>query len=200
MSNFHGYPPTICPPLGNVCCPHGVPVFLPWHRLYMAFMEEELGEPLPYWDWTQDAELPGLWSLSEIDAPIKEGVNSQCPPSRFVSRGSNIQINKDQLKGMTREAFVQKDYSGFVSEISDPHNDVHVSIGCDMGTVRTAAYDPIFFLHHSYVDYQWAFWQELQRLRGLTEKPQKSQDIEDFGEPLAPFNLPQYNGQERTFR
>ena len=94
ISNFHGYPPTICPPLGpgHVCCQHHVPVFLPWHRLYMAHMEEELGEALPYWDWTSDAELPGLWSPSEIKAPIKEGVNSQCPPLRFVSRGSNIEI------------------------------------------------------------------------------------------------------------
>ena len=69
-----------------------------------------------------------------------------------------------------------------------------------MGTIKTAAYDPIFFLHHSYVDYQWAFWQELQRLRGLDEKPLKSQETKNFGEPLAPFNLTQHNGQEKTFR
>ena len=166
----------------------------------MAHMEEELGEPLPYWDWTSDADLPGLWSPSEIEAPIKEGVNSQCPPLRFVSRGSNIEIKKDQLKRMTREAFIETDYSRFVNAIADPHDDVHISVGCDMGSVETAAYDPIFYLHHSYVDYQWAFWQELQRLRGLSGKPLKSQDIESFGEPLAPFNFSEYNGQEKTFR
>ena len=26
---------------------------VPWHRLYMAQTEEELGEPFLYWDWTE---------------------------------------------------------------------------------------------------------------------------------------------------
>ena len=201
LSNFHGFPPTICPTApGGVCCPHNVPAFLPWHRLYTAHMEEELGEPVPYWDWTKDAELPGLWSLLEIKAPMKEGVNSTCPPLRFASRNSTIWINKEQLKSLTRAAFLERDYDGFVNRISVPHDNLHDSVGCDMGLIGTAAYDPIFFLHHSYVDYQWAFWQELQRLRKLDEKPLESQDVENFREPLAPFNLREYNGQEKTFR
>ena len=199
LSNFHGHPPTICPSAPDgVCCPHKVPAFLPWHRLYVAQMEEELGEALPYWDWTKDAELPGLWS--ERPAPMKEGVNSTCLPLRFASRNSTIRINKEQLRSMSKAAFLERDYSSFVNQISIPHDSLHDSIGCDMGTIKTAAYDPIFFLHHSYVDYQWAFWQELQRLRGLEEKPLKSGEVENLGEPLAPFNLTQHNGQERTFR
>ena len=202
LGNFHGYPAyTLCPsaPEG-VCCPHKVPTFLPWHRLYMAQMEEELGEALPYWDWTRDAELPALWSLSEVKAPMKEGVNSTCPPLQLASRNSTIRINKDHLRKTTKAAFLERDYSGFVNKISIPHDDLHDSVGCDMGTIGTAAYDPIFYLHHSYIDHQWAFWQELQRLRGLDEKPLKSEDVENFGQPLAPFNLTKYNGQEKTFR
>ena len=34
-----------------------------------------------------------------------------------------------------------------------------------MQDLLTAAYDPIFYLHHSYVDRQLAFWQELNKLR-----------------------------------
>ena len=40
----------------GMCCRHGGVTgtwsLLPWHRLFMAQMEEELGEALPYWDWT----------------------------------------------------------------------------------------------------------------------------------------------------
>ena len=64
LANFHGEPKGICPEgeRGGFCCPHGVNAFLAWHRLYIVQMEEELGEPVPYWDWTKDAELPDLWN------------------------------------------------------------------------------------------------------------------------------------------
>ena len=62
VANFHGEPKGICPErAGGFCCPHGITAFLAWHRLYVAQIEEELGEPLPYWDWTEDAEVPDLW-------------------------------------------------------------------------------------------------------------------------------------------
>ena len=49
---------------------------LPWHRLYMTQMEEELGEALPYWDWTVDKEVPDLWK--DIKAPMKPPLTSEC--------------------------------------------------------------------------------------------------------------------------
>jgi tyrosinase len=56
---------------------HRGPVFLPWHRLYLRRLEEALQAvtsddefALPYWDWSEDGELPpslqrtaALWSL-----------------------------------------------------------------------------------------------------------------------------------------
>ena len=44
-----------------------------------------------------------------------------------------------------------------------------VEIATDISQPRTAAYSEPFYLHHSYVDYQWAFWQERQRLQGKAE-------------------------------
>jgi tyrosinase len=44
---------------------HGGPVFLPWHRLFLLRLEQQLqrvtGDPdtaLPYWDWAADGALP----------------------------------------------------------------------------------------------------------------------------------------------
>ena len=50
-----------------------------------------------------------------------------------------------------------------------------------------AAYDPIFYLHHSNVDRQYAFWQELQKLRGLS-----TEAIDNLFE-FPPFFDRQYN-------
>ena len=69
VGNYHGAPYGLCG--RRSCCPHGDIGFLPWHRLYMVNMEEELGEALPYWDWTEDGRVPSLWE--DIQTPIQQG-------------------------------------------------------------------------------------------------------------------------------
>ena len=51
LAEFHAVAP----------CPHGEPKFLSWHRLYSLKLEQLLGLPLPYWDYTQNNEVPQLW-------------------------------------------------------------------------------------------------------------------------------------------
>ena len=36
-----------------------------------------------------------------------------------------------------------------------------------MESVDESAYDPIFYIHHAYVDHIYAYWQQLQTLRGI---------------------------------
>ena len=127
-------------------------------------MEEELGEPLPYWDWTEDDEVPDLWE--GINSPLKEGVPSQCDGNKckcegkqFVSRSPNITIDKEVQKKNTKAAFEKRNFKEFHNRITQPHNWIHIDVGCDMSISSNAAYDPIFFLHHTYVDLQFAYWQ-----------------------------------------
>ena len=47
----------------------------------------------------------------------------------------------------------------FQNQINGVHGSVHVRTGGDMGGVPTAAYDPIFYLHHANIDRLWADWQ-----------------------------------------
>ena len=47
------------------------------------------------------------------------------------------------------------------------HNAVHVWIGGLMGGTNTAAYEPIFFMHHAYVDCLWHLFQRQQRRLGI---------------------------------
>ena len=73
LANYHGAPADICEGV-DICCPHGASTFLPWHRLYMVNMEEMLEEALPYWDWTEDTQIPQLWE--DIMVPFKNGATS----------------------------------------------------------------------------------------------------------------------------
>ena len=46
-----------------------------------------------------------------------------------------------------------KDFNKFADAMQSPHDEVHDQCGCDMYPPQTAAYDTVFYLHHSYVDY-----------------------------------------------
>ena len=69
-------------------------------------------------------------------------------------------------------------------------------MGCDMEVIDTAAYDPVFYLHHAYVDYVFAYWQELQRLRGHNDVP----TVRGHTDTLAPFNDRRHNSKPVTLR
>ena len=73
---------------------------------------------------------------------------------------------------------------------------LHVGMRCDMLRIDTAAYDPVFYLHHTYVDYVFAYWQELQRLRGHNNVP----TVRDHAGTLAPFNNQRHNSKRVTLR
>ena len=201
IGNYHGGPMTIC--IGKSCCPHGDNTFNPWHRLYMAHMEDELGEALPYWDWTEHGEIPDLWE--EIKAPIKDGESSwsceldECSSDgkggKYVSRDNTVRgIDTAEQKKSVRDAMILKDFNNFGQTISNgAHGSLHVNMKCDMVCTTTAGYDTVFYLHHTYVDYLWAFWQEVQRLDGNSVNP-------NFHHPLEPFDRQGFNHNSKTLR
>ena len=148
----------------NICCIHIMPGFLPWHRLYMKQMEDALGMALPYWDWTVNGTLPDLWE--GLNPTFRDGVWSKCgePWNEVKRTNESLPIKQDKEK-IIELSFDQKCFKGFEPMIKVPHDTVHRDIGCEMQGEPQAGFDPIFFLHHTFVDYQWAFWQELQRIR-----------------------------------
>ena len=71
-------------------------------------------------------------------------------------------------------AFEQTDYCNFEVQFEVVRNAIHFLVGgfapYSLATLHYSAFDPIFYLHHSSVDRQWAIWQKLQTLRGLPYK------------------------------
>lgn len=144
---------------------HGNWRFLPWHRLQVAHMERIIGQvtghtrfAMPYWDWQVDRFLPP-WVVDPT-SPLYErdrdpGVETldfqkaRFAQSRDVARVSDD--NFDAFCGRERAAGRVEAYG---------HNIIHMLVGGLMGSTRTAALDPVFWLHHCNVDRVWATWHQ----------------------------------------
>jgi tyrosinase len=156
--------------------------FLPWHRAYVLKFEQALQHVDPnlalhYWDWTSsDAERHGL-PAAFTDRDYASGGNTYPNPLRqfqFNCGGENRPTRRSpidpsnllQLRNEVNNAFGRTSYNGFNANtpspmgIQWPHGGLHGWVGGDMGSATYAAYDPIFWAHHSNVDRQWAAWQE----------------------------------------
>ena len=85
------------------------------------------------------------------------------------------------LKSGMKEAFLKDDYELFYGALDDPHTTMHGILGCHMAD-EPSSYDPVFWLMHSAIDGQFAFWQQLQGLKGknIPSKPPSSERIQLF--------------------
>ena len=81
------------------------------------------------------------------------------------------------------------------------HNAIHYIVGgrqkYSLASLEYSSYDPIFFVHHAFVDKIWAVWQELQKRRGL---PHDRADCAAnyMHEKLHPFDWEEFNRDVRT--
>jgi tyrosinase len=160
----------------NTCQSHmGQPedYFLPWHRMYVFFFESIIRAvladnsfTLPYWNYSATGSAHGVLPAafrSSTDPTLKSlfianrnnGVNSGTP------------IDAGQPGILALDSLAQTTYSpsgprpGLCADIdSKIHGAVHVSVGnsSNMGSITTAAGDPIFWMHHCNIDRLWASW------------------------------------------
>jgi Common central domain of tyrosinase/Polyphenol oxidase middle domain/Protein of unknown function (DUF_B2219) len=169
-------------------CPHGTWFFFPWHRLFLSYFErivrsivESLSPAvtdwaLPYWNYSDDpahAVLPPAFRSPNLPAQAGGGPNplflSQRRPSVNAGQplaatavayltpppfGSYTPVNFGQPPSVS---FGGSPSSSGTIELQ-PHNPVHGAVGGLMGSVPTAAQDPIFWLHHANIDRHWDSW------------------------------------------
>lgn len=150
-------------------------LFLPWHRYYLVAFEqiirEILNDPsfaLPYWDYTAlgQRSIPEEFRLA-LDEDWEPLFQENRRRSGFI----DINAGEPMDKGATRSPFTldvmrRTRYSGpfgFCAAIDRGiHGNVHggVGDGTNMGSISTAAGDPIFWLHHCNIDRIWSGWIE----------------------------------------
>jgi len=139
-------------------CQHGNYFFWSWHRMYLYWFERICRRmacdecfALPYWDYNAASErqLPPMFR-----DPASELFISQRDPNMNSGSGSLPAWAVDYTAG-----FAQPNFANGSSSLEGlPHNIVHVLVGGWMGSVPTAAQDPIFFLHHCNMDRLWNLW------------------------------------------
>ena len=121
--------------------------------------------------------MSGEW----LNGPVKFA-------NRLSVRGAGYEGRFNEHKKVdlftkTRRAFCQTKFGFFNGDrngqnygqthgyIQIPHDTVHVTFRDkngmgDMGYNTRSSYDPIFYMHHNYVDRQYAYYQALQDIRG----------------------------------
>jgi tyrosinase len=155
-------------------CQHGTRLFLPWHRAYLYFFELALRDLVPeaalvWWDWTSAGShangLPAAYAQANANGGPNPLYKTTVPP---VARQNNQPHETSRAAGAPADlptaADVEAvlslpDFLDFQGQLEQIHNAVHVWVGGTMGEIPWAAYDPVFFAHHTMIDRLWRLWQ-----------------------------------------
>ena len=167
-------------------CQHGTLLFLPWHRAYLYFLELVLqdqvpGVGFPYWDWTSTVShqegLPTAYAQEQQDDGAENPLFSSTVewprelidlvlerlPGTITAEGRTLR-DPDPPDELPRRATIDSilrapTFEDFSIRLENVHGDVHVWVGGAMSQVATAAYDPVFWAHHTMIDRLWYLWQ-----------------------------------------
>lgn len=142
--------------------------FLAWHREYLAKLEARLMlvNPLvtiPYWNWIVNRAIPT--QLKNPSDLASWGITRGTFDAGGLPKQSDINI-----------VMGKNTFNAFQTALEGPHGWVHNAVGGTMATSASPA-DPLFWLHHSFVDKIWADWQKThtsasQKPSNLTETMQ----------------------------
>ncbi len=155
----------------------------------LALREIEPTAFVPWWDWTSAVShtegLPGAYTDAAADNPLAAGpmwlpaadvalVASRMPqaidltttPPRTRRRpGQPGFLPSWRTPGRGEDWFnvdlvlSASSFEDFSMRMEDIHGGMHVWTGGSMGQVPVAAFDPIFWTHHTMVDRLWYLWQ-----------------------------------------
>ncbi|KAK0631492.1 hypothetical protein B0T14DRAFT_532223 [Immersiella caudata] len=165
---------------------HFVGQFLPFHRHFVAAHEQALRKECgytgaqPYWEETRDA---GAFSKSVVldpiygfggngvgtkqciqDGPFANYTNSLGPGylvnDHCIERDINDRFSTSAAKATVDRCLAMDSFLTFWPCIEGgPHGAGHGGIGAQMVNPVSSPGDPVFFLHHAWLDWLWAKWQ-----------------------------------------
>ena len=111
---------------------------------------------------------------------------------RIKKEHNRIPFERQELKKDIDSLLEADDFLRFSELLGGPHSAIHVLLECTMQFVQTAAYDPIFWLHHSFIDKVWADRQNNPDLEPMTGTKEYLDDsiLSPFqGSQLPPFSF-----------
>lgn len=156
-------------------------LFLPWHRAYLYRLELALQTQvprctLPWWDWpsSRQSGIPAAFAEETVGAEPNPLAGFEIPslPNEAGQWPAHTSRDPGPPPRLPSAAQVERilqltDFNDFSLQLEEQlHNAVHGWVGGTMGVIATAAYDPIFWAHHTMVDRLWALWQVRHASRG----------------------------------
>ena len=91
---------------------------------------------------------------------------------------------RPSLKDRVDDVLEEQNMIRFSQRLSDVHGPIHVYLRCRMAHLESAAYDPVFWMHHAFVDKVFAIWQDqnphLRERRGKFMEPFHLDNVNHF--------------------
>ncbi|XP_060075256.1 putative tyrosinase-like protein tyr-3 [Ylistrum balloti] len=191
---------------------HAGPGFLGWHRVFLLMMENALRQAcpnvtIPYWDVTLDGRMEKpyqsiIWSddfLGSGHGQVIEGPFKHWETQfgfghlqRLISAQGRLISDADIIQILSQRRLGDISYfsASQESNIEALHNRVHVWVGGQMRKIEIGAFDPIFYLLHSFVDKIWEDFRSHQRREDVDPQRDYPQFYGRAGHaPLAPMGL-----------
>ncbi|EMR62334.1 putative tyrosinase protein [Eutypa lata UCREL1] len=174
---------------------HMSSIFLPWHRYYTNVFHRLLREecsytaPMPWWDETKDAGAfadSGLFTaeyfgaMPEVTASglgscISDGAFSgkrlhigpgNSDTNHCLSRGEDKSATANVNKAYVNTCTSRSAYDDLRTCIEGgPHAYGHNGAGPIMADAISSPSDPLFFMHHTFIDWTWKTWQNKAAVR-----------------------------------
>lgn len=159
-------------------------LFLPWHRAYLLHFEKAVRDQappnskvgLPWWDWTSGTSrvtfVPQAFSV-----PTADGQPNPLFSARVFAPTANPPINRMTRRFPRNPSVLPTptavnavlnltQFNDFELQLENFHDNIHGwtggnngTVGGDMASVATAAWDPVFWSHHCMIDRLWYLWQ-----------------------------------------
>jgi len=179
-----------------ISCTHHNHLFLPWHRAYLYLFEKALqdrvaGVTLPWWDWTVEHAqgIPNAYTSAHLPQSTAANplLDSAIQPSGRRDRSETRTWREPGRDGQLptpaelTAVLANRDFFTFQTQLESIHDGVHVWVGGTMSDISVAAYDPLFWAHHTMIDRVWQLWQ--------LQHPGAGPPAALLDQALAPFPL-----------
>lgn len=158
---------------------------------------------IPYWDSTLDGDLPDprasiMWTPEFMGngngrigtGPFAGWTTPYGPLMRNFGDGGTM-MNWTSIRdtfSRTRLSEITHPMAHPEANLEDHHGEPHLWVGGHMSPQALAGYDPVFLLHHSFIDLIWELFRRIQRRRGVD--PTVDYPLNNTGPPGQRYNDP----------
>ncbi|VDH90379.1 Hypothetical predicted protein, partial [Mytilus galloprovincialis] len=173
----------------------------------LALQEKNPNVMLPYWDSTLDSSMDTPTDTVIFTDKFLGNAYGTVTSGPFGDWGQKIQrslhtdtsylITKNELNLLINFSNDQRE---FVSTLEMHHNGPHNWIGGTMVDVDQAPFDPIFYMHHAFIDCIWERYRVLEKQKGKNPEIYPSVSSNNLAHQSTSFmvNLPPFNNVKLT--